>query len=163
MIMLLVIILLVVAIPISLVVMPWHSLARRRRQRRFLEENAGKVFLIWHSRRGWHDFCVNNLLPALPPEIQCVHDRAPHPPDRLKLLRCLREAASSPPSRPYLIFVGAAELHGVALHELLLPWKTRARRSRRVRREVGRIVAHALREGRGWADLLESLEKLATR
>lgn len=48
---------------------------QREKVRQFLRALGPQALLVWHSRRGWNEFCQNNLLPALPKGIIAVQDR----------------------------------------------------------------------------------------
>jgi hypothetical protein len=57
-----------VAVPLGLLgaAILWAWLADAAERRRFCARRAGEVFLLWDTRRGWHDFVQNNVLPVLP-------------------------------------------------------------------------------------------------
>lgn len=121
---------------------------RRSVRRRFWRRYRGKTLLIWHSRRGWHDFCINNVLPVLPPNVLAVHE-PPLDPD-LTLVRKEAEPIDERfrPARPYLLFAIGHHVCTLSLNEILLPYKAAARRSDEVRHRIRQILQHQIGYGR---------------
>jgi len=140
-----VLILVLLVLPVILVFLPVHLLRRRSRIRRFHRRYQYRLILVWHSRRGWHDFCLNNLLPALPEGTIVMHDdRFNHPPERLNRREVEQQARLRPPRRPYLLYSDAGKLRMLSLNRALQPLKRRAKRDPVVRAEVAAAIDDAI-------------------
>lgn len=112
----------------------------RRRERKFYAEycsaQAGQVFLICLSCRGWHEFLHNNVLARLPEDTQLHWSPHPNPFRRYKrdhapfhagLLRVLWAAGVSE-QRPFLVGVLAEGVCIEPLHKALYPIKAKQRK-----------------------------------
>ena len=112
----------------------------REEVRRFLQEMGPHILLVWHSRRGWNEFCQNNLLPALPEGIIAVQDRRRR--DSAYKDRRSAEKANgvSNPARPYLLFSREGKLRALSLNHVLEPLKHRGRKDPAIQRKASRII-----------------------
>ncbi len=113
---------------------------QREKVRQFFRGRGARALLVWHSRRGWNEFCQNNLLPALPKGIVAVQDRRRR--DSAYRDRRLAEQADGIPdlARPYLLFFHKARLQAISLNRALWPLKHQGKASPAVQREVSRII-----------------------
>jgi len=113
---------------------------QREKVRQFLRGQGARALLVWHSRRGWNEFCEHNLLPALPEGIVAVHDRRRR--DSTYTDRRSAERADGIPdlARPYLLFFHQARLQAISLNRALWPLKHQGKSSPAVQREVSRII-----------------------
>lgn len=102
---------------------------------RFWRRYRRRVIVVWGSRRRWHEFCVNNLLPALPPEVEAVQQQLGGPRYWLGLCG----------PRPCLFLFRGRRVQLVPLQKDLLPLKQRTcRRDSVVQAEVRVIVERAV-------------------
>ena len=111
---------------------------------RFRYSNRGKVFLVYTRRHGWNEFVCNNLIPAVPNNVEPLEyqrgGRSPWP----WLLRNIHEATYGR-SKPFLAKVSWRGVHCVGLHELLLPLKPQGARRPEVQTKVRDMLASHLR------------------
>ena len=81
---LLLLLFLVFGLPVMAVIAAKDALSFRAFRRR----EAGNVYFICTSRRGWHDLLKNNVIPVLPDRFRVVWTRragGTHPPDLYNL------------------------------------------------------------------------------
>jgi hypothetical protein len=115
--------------------------AARRFWRRwsFVRRHRGRWLVVGTRRRGWRDFLVNNVAPALA-HVDLVWADAGHTPEVVRLLRAYRFH----PRRPYLVVVGDWRLDVYSLHDRLLPLKCDAKRSAVTQRAVANLIEAAV-------------------
>jgi hypothetical protein len=97
-------------------------------------------YLVCSQRAGWHEFVINNLLPALPPGVSPIwveYGRAPS--NNAAVASILHCGAARP--KPYLAEVGPLRTRVRPLHEELLPFKQFGRADH----EVQRLLCELLR------------------
>lgn len=116
----------------------------RWRDRRYCRKNDGRCFLVWTSRRGWHDFTVNNVLPALPESVSSVRTgmRAHPPPVRLMQLLWRHKVRLA---RPYLLRVRRTGIVGLPLNGPLGALKACGKKDEKVRSLVRHVILEAMR------------------
>lgn len=124
-----------IAVPISLFI-DWL------RRRHFLARHAGETLLVVSRRRGWRDFIVNNVEPALPPRARCVWLDSDDPNSDVMFFIRWRMKRPIGLRRPYLMVIpeGPPRMHYVPLHDALLPLKPRAKVSVETRRQVAAVI-----------------------
>ena len=131
-----------VLILLSPLAVPVLLLLDRMRRTRFLVQHSGGFLLVVSRRRGWRDFIINNVEPALPSRTRCVWLDSEDPSsDAMRFIRRLMTRRAGL-RRPYLIVIpeGRPRLHIVPLHEALLPLKSRAKVSDETRRQVAATI-----------------------
>jgi len=108
--------------------------------RRFLEELGPQALLVWHSRRGWNEFCERNLLPALPEGVMAVQDQRRR--DSAYKDRRAAEKAHGVPSqaRPYLLFSDGAKLRAFSLNQVLQPFKSQGKPDTAIQHKVRQVI-----------------------
>jgi len=113
------------------------------RKQRFLRRHAGQSFLIVCRRRGWRDFIVNNVVPALPAGASCIWDDSGEPSsDVLVFIRRRTRRRTRGLRRPYLVTISSnRRLEVIAMHDRLLRLKSQRQRSVETQRAVANIVA----------------------
>jgi hypothetical protein len=133
-----------VALPPFCIYLAVKMLLDRWRDRRWRRKNEGTYFLVWTSRRGWHDFVVNNVLPALPGNVSVVRTGVGEGWLPTGLARGLREAKVCQPPRPYLAVVSRSGVVALPLNDSLRGLKKRSKKQAAIRERVGRIIARSL-------------------
>ena len=131
-----------VLILISPIAVPILLFVSWMRRRRFLVRHAGEALLVVSRRRGWRDFLVNNVAPALPPRTRCVWIDSEDPrSDAMTFIRWLMTRRAGL-RRPYLIVIrdGPPRMHFVPLHEALLALKGRAKLNEETRQQVAATI-----------------------
>jgi hypothetical protein len=119
-----------------------EKIVRRVKVYRFRRRFRGKSLLICSRRHGWHDFIVNNVVPALPDDCTVEWTQSFRGWDPIVVaLRWWRIRGE----RPLLVHVGK-RVRGVSLQKELLPLRGIARKDAETRRRVAEIVAAAQRE-----------------
>lgn len=113
----------------------------------FRLRHAGRWYLVASRSRGWHEFIVNNVLPALPDHTSCVWVRPVRgqaatwrKPDVL----CMLGRRSVNLSKPYLVIVRRNRCVIVPLHDWLIGLKGRRRKDAAVQRAVAGILANVV-------------------
>lgn len=148
----LIVALVVVLAPLWLPEVLWLEIRESRRARRFVREHRGRTLLVWHSRRGWHDFCVNQLLQALPPGVEAVRDPSPRVEAQAGIRRVAEHKAGLHQfKRPYLLHFSPSGPVMISLNEALQPLKPYGAVNPEVRRRVSTIVADALEKAQAAA------------
>jgi hypothetical protein len=127
------------------------------RHRRFLRTQRGKVFFLWHARRGWYDFVRNNVLPVLPAHVRALHDRR-RGGDELRAVRDALARAHEPWIHPTLVVVGTQRVHAFNLNQMLQEKKMLARRDVAAQADVRKMLNRALVEH---ATRVEEIERPA--
>lgn len=113
--------------------------------RKFRHNNAGRSFLICSSRRNWHDFLQNNLIPILPDNFLVVwvgktgKKNYPKPPKAFRYLPVLGKY-------PILVVVTRDRLKYQSLHDRLYHSKMSPKKSEETRRTLAAIIADAEKE-----------------
>ena len=131
-----------VLILISPIAVPVVLFVNWMRRRRFLRQHAGECLLVVSRRRGWRDFLVNNVEPALPPRTRCVWLDSEDPrSDAMRFIKWLLKRRTGL-RRPYLIVIpeGPPRMHFVPLHETLLPLKRSAKVGEKTRQQVAAAI-----------------------
>ncbi|MGQ9651916.1 MAG: hypothetical protein ACUVXJ_17565 [Phycisphaerae bacterium] len=130
----------VILLPLIIFQITRANRKRREEVRRFLEELGPQALLVWHSRRGWNEFCQNNLLPALPERIIAIQDQRRRDP-AYKDRRSAEKAHDVPSqARPYLLFSDGAKLQALSLNTVLQPFKSRGKPDTAVQRKVRQAI-----------------------
>lgn len=117
------------------------------RKQRFLRRHAGQSFLFVRRKRGWRDFIVNNVAPALPAGVSCIWEDPGEPTSEVAFFIRGRIRRHRYVRRPYLVAISArGRLRVIPMHASLLPLKSQARRSREAQQAVSAIVMNAIGE-----------------
>ena len=127
-----------VVILLSPLAVPVLLLLDRMRRTRFLVQHSGESLLVVSRRRGWREFIINNVEPALPPRARCVWLDSEDPSsEAMTFIRRLMTRRAGL-RRPYLIVIpeGPPQMQFVPLHDALLPLKSSAKVSAETRRQV---------------------------
>lgn len=135
-----------------------HQLRVNLALRAFRHRNNGTVYLICTSKRGWHDFLKNNLIPILPDHFRvvwhkqgCVQGRdAKLPP----LFKHLATSHLFSISKPYLVVVTPKALVPKSINGVFTGLKSKAARSSEVQALCARQILEIEQELRTTAFLL---------
>jgi len=134
--------LLVLSIPVFLVSHIVGSISLRR----FCRREAGHVYLICTSRRGWHDFLKNNVIPILPDNFRVVWCKSMHAGEGMPLLRHLSHSHIFNVSKPYLVAVTRRALVHKSLNTVLQKLKAHPKKSEHTRQACAQIITQVLHE-----------------
>jgi len=145
----------IVCLPIVIPLVARDRWRRRKRIQKYLQSKQGTLVLVWHSRRGWHDFCLNNLLPVVPENITVTKNTHRSLDDldiqdwyELERLigwyQVVDRAVQQPPKRPYLLHFNNAQVKFMSLNAVLQPYKRFAKRSREVQGQVSAAIQTAM-------------------
>jgi hypothetical protein len=107
----------------------------------FRRREAGHVFLICTSRRGWHDFLKNNVIPVLPDNVRVVWKKPAGKSEYRSFFRHLDCSHIFNVSKPYLVLVTPRALIPKSLNETLQKLKTHPEKSEETRRACAEIIA----------------------
>ena len=137
-----------------------HQLRVNVALRLFRRREKGTVYLICTSKRGWHDFLKNNIIPVLPDNFQviwhkqgCVRGRdgKRHP-----LFTHLAASHICGLSKPYLVFVTPKALIPKSINGAFTGLKSKAARSSEVQALCAKKILEIEQELRTTAFLLSS-------
>ena len=134
-------------LPIVLSASLVHGRRQRKRIHQFFESHEnGTILLVWHDRRGWHDFCLNNLLPVVPDGIEPIKNthRTFGELDLQDWYEMERKAGSKGTKRPYLLRIDEGSMTVTSLNQPLQPFKRCARKSRKIQSQVACVVKQAI-------------------
>lgn len=128
------------------------TMMRQGTRARFARLHHGRTYFIWASRRDWHDVVMNNILPALPPDVIAAHEHSPLG-QSLRVARLIGlDWQTRQHSRPYLLAPRGRRLHARSCNDPLQDLKPRARRSAAVQDQARVILAEQLAALRETAD-----------
>ena len=133
-------VLLVVFIPFVLWCFIEEIFIRKRRTLRFCRENCGKIFLICSRRRGWYEFLENNLIPAIPENIEPVWIESKYKDRKVKPLFVAMNRFYSPASKPFLLKVESNTLRRKSLNGILQNYKSKGKKDSSIHRDLNKIV-----------------------
>ena len=142
-----------------------HQLRANLALRVFRRRNNGTVYLICTSKRGWHDFVKNNLIPVLPDNFRvvwqkkgCVQGRdAKYAP----LFTHLATSHIFSMSKPYLVVVTPTALVPKSINGAFTGLKTKAARSTEVQVACAKQILEIEQELRATASMLSSRSRVS--
>lgn len=111
--------------------------------RRFRRREAGTFYLVCASRRGWHDFLRNNLIPVLPDDTQAVWCGRARGGRRRAFFSHLARSGILGVPKPYLVAVTRRTLMHKSLNGALQELKARPKVSEHTRESCAGIIAEA--------------------
>ena len=114
--------------------------------RMFRIREAGNVYLVCSSRRAWHDYLKNNLVPVLPAHVVVVWEKACGDRRSHTVLVNLRRSGVFCVSKPYLAAVSKRAIRVASLNSDLQHLKNCARVDDSVRQESAQIVEMKLEQ-----------------
>ena len=82
----------------------------------FCRRESGNVYLICTSKRSWHEFLNNNLIPILPDNFRVVWVKPNRDGVHDEIIKHLDRARIYGIAKPYLIFVTKNSLHPYSLN-----------------------------------------------
>jgi len=97
--------------------------------RKFRRKNDGVVFLICTSRRGWHDYLKNNLLPVAPSELRVIWEKHGREGPQEPIIINMQRSRIYNTTRPYLVVVREQGIRVVSLNGPLQEFKKTPKRS----------------------------------
>lgn len=163
------IIIVIILLPILVVFVPFvlivcipaaciHQLRVNIALRVFRRRENGTVYLICTSKRGWHDFLKNNLIPVLPDHFRVVwHKQGCAQGRDGKLPPLFKHLASShifSMSKPYLVVVTPKALIPKSINGAFTGLKSKAARSSEVQAACAKQILEIEQEFRATAFLL---------
>lgn len=126
----------ILSLPVILVIKTRGAISLRVFRRR----EAGHVFLICTSKRNWHDFLKNNVIPTLPDNFQVVWPKSGRGSKCHDLVAHLNHSRVFNVSKPYMVVVTRQALLHQSLNGPLQQLKPHARRSNDVRKACANII-----------------------
>jgi hypothetical protein len=170
------IIIVIVLLPVLVAFMPFfvivcipaaciHQLRANLALRAFRHRNNGTVYLICTSKRGWHDFLKNNLIPVLPDNFRvvwhkqgCVQGRDGKLPPLFKHLATSHIFSIS---KPYLVVVTPKALVPKSINRAFTGLKSKAARSTEVQAACAKQILEIEQELRATASKLSSRSRVS--
>jgi hypothetical protein len=110
------------------------------RLRMFRRREAGYVYLICTSKRNWHDFLKNNVIPILPDNFRVVWQKPLRSSKQPDLFAHLARSSVRSISKPCLVVVTPRALLHRSLNVPLQPLKAHSKRSADIRLQCARII-----------------------
>ena len=126
----------ILLLPIILVMETKGALSLRAFRRR----EAGYVYLICTSRRNWHDFLKNNVIPTLPDNFRLVWRKSGRGGEYPNLVAHLARSRVFGVSKPYMVVVTRRALLHQSLNGPLQQLKPHAKRSDDVSKACADII-----------------------
>ena len=126
----------ILALPIALVVQTQGAISLRM----FCRRERGHVYLICTSKRNWHDFLKNNVIPGLPENFRVVWHKAGRGGQCSDLLAHLARSRVFGVSKPYMVVVTARALLHRSLNVPLQELKAQPKRSDAARKACAEII-----------------------
>jgi hypothetical protein len=126
----------ILSLPIVLVMETRGALSLRAFRRR----EAGHVYLICTSKRNWHDFLKNNVIPILPDNFRVVWQKSRRGGQYPDLVVHLARSRVFGVSKPYMVVVTRKALRHQSLNVPLQQLKAHAKRSDDIRKACAGII-----------------------
>ena len=114
--------------------------------RAFRRREAGHVYLICTSRRNWHDFLKNNVIPVLPDNFRVVWHKSVRDGEHPAVLGHVDRSGILGVPKPYLVAVTRRALVHKSLNRVLQEFKAHPKKSEETRRACGQIIAQTEQE-----------------
>ncbi len=112
----------------------------------FRRREAGHVFLICASRRGWYDFLKNNVIPVLPDNVRVVWVKLAQDARYPDLLGHLSRSRIFGVSKPYIVAVTPRAFVHKSLNAELQNLKGHPKKSEQTQQECLEIINRALQK-----------------
>lgn len=112
----------------------------------FRRREAGHVFLICTSRRGWHDFLRNNIIPVLPENFRVVWTKSARDGQFPNVLGHFARSRIFGVSKPYIVAVTPRALVHKSLNAVLQELKAHPKKSEDTQRACLEIINREIRE-----------------
>lgn len=110
----------------------------------FRRREAGHVFLICTSKRNWHDFLRNNLIPVLPDNFRVVWQKSKRKGKYPDVIAHLARARILGVSKPYMVAVTPRAFRHKSLNPVLQELKTHPKKSEDAQRACFEIINQEL-------------------
>jgi len=114
--------------------------------RTFRRRENGHVFLICTSKRDWHDFLKNNVIPVLPDNFRVVWHKSVRDGEYSGLIGHLAQSHIFAMSKPYLVAVTQRALLPKTLNLILQDLKRHPKRSEGTQAACLQIIMNELPE-----------------
>jgi hypothetical protein len=108
--------------------------------RKFRRRESGCVYLICTSKRSWHDFLRNNVIPILPNNIRVVWHKSEPGYKQTDIFACLSRAGLADISKPFMVLVTPHALLHRSLNVPLQSLKACSKRSSDIRQKCATII-----------------------
>jgi hypothetical protein len=96
----------------------------------FRRKEAGHVFLVCTSKRSWHDFLKNNVIPTLPESFRVVWVKSVRDARYPDLLGHFSRSRIFGISKPYMVFVTRKKLYCRSFNAVLQELKASPKKSK---------------------------------
>lgn len=112
----------------------------------FRRREQGHVYLICTSKRGWHDFLKNNVIPAVPGDVRVVWQEARRNDEYPRIFAYLARSRVFGVPKPYLVRITARNPIYKSLNPAFRHLKARPRKSRETRQACAELIEQTLNE-----------------
>lgn len=112
----------------------------------FRRREQGHVYLICTSKRGWHDFLKNNVIPAVPGDVRVVWQEARRNDEYPRIFAYLARSRVFGVPKPYLVRITARNPVCKSLNPALRRLKTCPRKSRETQKACVEIIKQTRNE-----------------
>lgn len=112
----------------------------------FHRREQGHVYLICTSKRGWHDFLKNNVIPVVPGNVRVVWQEAGRNDEYPRIFAYLARSRVFGVSKPYLVRITARNPVCKSLNPAFRQFKARPRKSPETRQACVEIIEQTLNE-----------------
>jgi hypothetical protein len=114
--------------------------------RAFRRRESGCVYLICASKRNWHDFLKNNVIPFLPDNVRVVWQKSVRGVKRPHIFAHLNRSGIGSLPKPYLVVVTPRALLHRSLNAPLQPLKVRPKKSSDIGEKCAQIIKELEKE-----------------
>jgi hypothetical protein len=139
-------VLVVLLLPLLLFLALVFRLCDELSDRRFRRLHDQNVYFVANRRHGWHEFVINNVVPALPPRVCVVWQEQMTGRVRERCLPRRLRVHLSFRKKPLMVLVTRKAYRVASMHERLLEWKLHAKKSAIVQEQIRMILDAARRE-----------------
>ncbi len=112
----------------------------------FRRREQGHVYLICTSKRGWHDFLKNNVIPVVSGNVRVVWQEARRNDEYPRIFAYLARSRVSGVPKPYLVRITARNPIYKSLNPAFRHLKARPRKSRETRQACAELIEQTLNE-----------------
>lgn len=141
--------LLILAAPLIILVIPLILSCEMKdaiSMRLFRRREQGQIYLICTSKRGWHDFLKNNVIPAVPGNVRVVWQKARRNDEYPRIFAYLARSRVFGVPKPYLVRITARNPICKSLNPALRRLKTCPRKSRETQKACAEIIRQTRNE-----------------
>jgi hypothetical protein len=141
--------LLILAAPLIILVIPLILSCEMKdaiSMRLFRRREQGRIYLICTSKRGWHDFLNNNVIPVVPDGVRVTWQKTGHSDEHPTIFAYLVHSRIAGVPKPYFVRITARHPVCRSLNPALRPLKASSRKSWETQQACAQVIKQTLNE-----------------